>query len=299
MAMSFPVSLTLDERESYALVVRPGFHDVEQSRESRSGAQAVDRAAALLDLVVSSPQPRSFTSLVADAGLAKSTTSRLLQALERNRLVQRDRNGSYRPGAVFAVYASRSGAVQDLADLAELSQAALERLADGSGETANFAVPRGWAVVQIAQADGRYLLGATNWIGVEVPPHCSALGKVFLAYGRLPLPDAALANRTPATVTDPAALSQELAEVRRRGWALAWEELEVGLAAVAAPVRGPDGAVVGALSVSGPTARLTRERIPGVASHVVEQATSLSQLLGHTHSPVRRNPGQTRKAGAA
>jgi DNA-binding IclR family transcriptional regulator len=271
---------------------------MEQS--SRSGSQAVDRAAALLDLVVTSPHPRSFTSLVDELGLAKSTTSRLLQALERNRLVQRDRQGCFRPGAVFAVYASRSTTGQDLADLAELTQPALDRLALVSGETANFAVPRGWAAVQIAQADGRFLLGATNWVGIEVPPHCSALGKVFLAYGRLPIPEGPLETRTPATVTDPNDLARELADVRRRGWAYAWEELEAGLSAVAAPVRGPDGTVVGALSVSGPTARLTRDRVGSVGALVADQAQAVSQLLGFTHPPVRRPAtGPTRKAGAA
>lgn len=261
------------------------------------GSQAVDRAAALLALVVQSPEPRTFTSLVDEVGLAKSTTSRLLQALERSRLVQRDRSGSFRAGALFAVYAARQNAVHDLA---ELTQPALERLAVASGETANFAVPRGDGVVQIAQADGRYLLGATNWVGVEVPPHCSALGKVFYASGRLALPTRPLERRTPATIVEPAALEAELAQVRRRGWAAAWEELEVGLVAVAAAVRGPDGGVVGALSVSGPTARIPRDRLPALGALVVEQALSTSTLLGHVNPTGRRSPGgPSRKAGAA
>ena len=115
----------------------------------------------------------------------------------------------------------------------------LERLAEESGETATFAIPRGRDVVQVSQADGRYLLGATNWVGSEVPPHCSAQGKVFLAFGQLVPAEPHLEARTSATITTTAALQTELADVRRRGWAATWEELEVGLAAVAAPVRGP------------------------------------------------------------
>ena len=69
---------------------------------SQAGSQAVDRAAALLVSVVESQEPRSFTSLVDELGLARSTTSRLLQALERNKLVQRDRTGGFRAGSVFA-----------------------------------------------------------------------------------------------------------------------------------------------------------------------------------------------------
>jgi IclR family transcriptional regulator, acetate operon repressor len=250
-----------------------------------AGSQAVDRAAALLALVVVAGEPRSFTSLAEEAGLAKSTTSRLLQALERGRLVQRDRAGCFRPGALFAGYAARPSTVHDLV---ELAGAALERLAEASGETVNFAVPRGDGVVQVAQVDGRYLLGATNWVGVEVPPHCSALGKVFYAFGRLPLPAGRLERRTPATIAGREELERDLAEVRRRGYAVACEELEVGLTAVAAAVRGADGGVVGAVSVSGPSARLPRNRLPSLGDLLVAQCRSISALLGN---PVDRKEG--------
>ncbi len=285
--------LTSDEGRSYAFVVKQRFHDMEQSSTrqptgSTAGSQAVDRAAALLDLIVASGEPRSFTSLVDELGLAKSTTSRLLQALERNRLVQRDRDGLFRPGALFALYAARHNAGSHLHDLAELAQPALDRLAGTTGETANFAVPRGGVVVQVSQADGRYLLGATSWVDVEVPPHCSALGKIFYAFGRIPLPEGPLEARTPATIVTRAGLESDVAVVRRRGWAIAAEELEVGLVAVAAPVRGPDGTVVGALSVSGPTARIPAERLPALGALVAEQALSVSIHLGFS-----------RKVGAA
>lgn len=247
-----------------------------------AGSQAVDRAATLLALVVESGEPRSFTSLVEAAGLAKSTTSRLLHALERGRLVQRDRSGSFRPGPVFAVYAARQ---QTMHDLVALLRPAMDRLAAATGETVNFAVPRGEGVVQVAQSDGRYLLGATNWVGVDVPPHCSAQGKVFYAFGRLTLPSsAALPRRTPSTVPTLAQLERDLVEVRRRGWAVASEELEIGLVAVAAPVRATDGLVIGALSVSGPTARIPAARVPAVGDALSGEARKVSALLGYHHS---------------
>lgn len=248
----------------------------------QAGSQAVDRAAALLALVVESGEPRTFTSLVEEAGLAKSTTSRLLHALERGRLVQRDRSGSFRPGPVFAVYAARQ---QPVHDLVALLRPAMDRLASSLGETVNFAVPRGDGVVQVAQSDGRYLLGTTNWVGIDVPPHCSAQGKVFFAFGRLPLPpQSALKRRTPSTVGTLAQLERDLVDVRRRGWAVASEELEIGLVAIAAPVRATDGIVLGALSVSGPTARIPAARIAAVGEAVVTEARKVSALLGYHHS---------------
>ncbi len=254
-------------------------------RSGRSGSQSIDRACALLDAVVSAPEPRSYTSLVAEFDLARSTTSRLLSALERNNLVQRDRSGSYRPGALFAVYAAQQN---PMTDLAELVHPFLEVLAEETGETATFGVPRGEEVVQVDQADGRYLLGTTNWLGVDVPAHCSAVGKVLLAFGRLPIPSGPMPARTPATITSPARLQSELSAVRTNGWASTWEELEPGLTAIAAPVRSPSGSVIGAVAVSGPTARISRERTGPLSTLVLAQAAAVSAQLG-----------SSRKVGAA
>jgi DNA-binding IclR family transcriptional regulator len=232
----------------------------------------------LLALVVESPDSRTFTSLVEQTGLARSTVSRLLQALERHRFVQRDRGGAFRPGAAFAIYAVRHGLGSDLV---ELAAPVLERIGEQTGETVNLAVPAGDVVVQIAQVDSVHLLGTTNWVGVTVPAHCSALGKVFYAYGTLRLPTGPLERRTPQTITRPADLERNLRTVIRRGYAVAREELEPGLVAVASPVRARNGAVVAALSVSGPTARITERRADEFGARLVEEAQTLSTILGH------------------
>lgn len=241
------------------------------------GTQAVDRAAALLTLIVESGS-RSFTSLVEEAGLAKSTTSRLLQALENNRLVQRDSSGAFRPGPLFADHAARNDAVHGLTDLA---QPALDKLGERTGETVNLAVPRGGAVVQVSQVDSSFLLGATNWVGVDVPAHCSAAGKVFYAFGALPLPDGRLERRTASSLSTRTELRRDLAEVTRRGYAVAWEELEEGLAAVAAPVRASDGSVVAAVAVSGPVTRITRRKATKIGEMLVAETRGISATLGH------------------
>src|SRR5436309_15785622 len=103
----------------------------------QSGTQAVDRAAELLVHVIESDRPLAFTALAAASGLPKSTTSRLLAALERQGLLQRDRAGEFRPGPVLLRYASHTGT----ADLIALTQPTLERLGEKTGETVNLAVP--------------------------------------------------------------------------------------------------------------------------------------------------------------
>lgn len=242
-----------------------------------TGSQSVDRASALLALVVAADAPRTFTSLVDELGLAKSTTSRLLQALERSRLVQRDAAGAFRPGALFALYAARPSALHDLA---ELARPTCERLGEQVGETVNLAVPRGTDLVHVSQVDSRHLLGAINWVGVEVPAHCSALGKVFYASGVLPLPRGELQRRTEHSLADRGALERALGEVRRRGWAVSLDELEVGLTSVAAPVRATGGAVIAAISISGPTPRISERGVSALGELLTAEIRGLSLQLG-------------------
>lgn len=242
-----------------------------------SGTQSIDRAAAVLRYVVTAEGRVSFTQVVAQTGLSRSTASRLLSALERNGLVERDADGGYRGGALFASYAARFDRLESLADAAGPT---LERISEETGETVNLAVPSGEKVVQIAQIDATFMLGATNWVDIDVPPHCSALGKALYAAGAIPVPDGPLERRTEATLADRGALLADLEQTRRRGYAIAQQELEDGLDAVAAVVTGPDDAVVAAIGVSGPTSRLAgdHERIGRL---IVHEADTLSRALRH------------------
>ena len=166
-------------------------------------------------------------------------------------------------------------------------------------------MPRdGGLVEQIAQVDSRYLIGGTNWVGLAVPLHCAALGKVLLAFGTAELPQGRLEQRTDRTITSRSALAAELAAVRERGYAVTIEELEPGLVAVAAPVFGVGTAAVGALSVSGPASRLPSGRLTDAAASCMAAARTLSALLGHepplaaaesVSQPLRR----TKEEGAA
>jgi IclR family transcriptional regulator, acetate operon repressor len=249
----------------------------------------VDRAARLLSAVVHAADPVTFTELAEVTGLAKSTTSRLLLALERNHLVRRDDHGRFLPGEMFVSFAWRGGADTSLVAVA---QPFLDRLAKVTGETINLGVASGTSVEQIAQVDCAYMIGGTNWVGLSVPLHASALGKVLLAYGAAKLPNSELERCTDRTITTEAALRVDLAAVRARGYAITDEELERGLIAFAAPVFRYDGTVVAGLSVSAPTTRMTRETAANAARHCVDEAAGLSAALGH-------RPRTSRKASTA
>ena len=169
-------------------------------RTATTGAQAVDRAASLLVHVLRSHEPVTFPELVAATGLPKSTVSRLLGSLERNRLVARTQAGEVVPGDVVTAFARR---LDPHDDIAERARPALERLSAATGETVNLAIGAEGGVIQIDQIDARYLIGAVNWLDREVPYHASASGKALLAHGH-PLPSGRLTRLTERTRTTPA-----------------------------------------------------------------------------------------------
>ena len=250
-------------------------------------SQAVDRGAQLLVAVLASERPVSVTELARTTGLPKSTASRLLGVLEHHGLVAQDgARGRLRPGPAIVTCAQRGLYERNIV---ELAQPSLEALAAASGETINLAVPGAGGVEHLAQVEGRHFLGAGQWVGRRVEYHCTAVGKVFLADGVATLPPGALPARGPAGITERPALEAELRKVSQAGYATAVDELEAGLAAIAAPVRGGGGLVVAALSISGPTLRLGPGEIARLVPVLKLEAARLSRRLvvpsdtGHVH----------------
>ncbi|MFC4785808.1 IclR family transcriptional regulator [Nocardioides sp. MAHUQ-72] len=255
------------------------------SNGTSTGTQAVDRAALLVSTVVRADEPLTFAELQEECGLAKSTTSRMLSALERTGLLERNETGSYVAGRLFWLYAARHDPWEELVRLAH---PVLDEIGEATHETVHLSVVRGDRVVQVAQVDSRYMLGTRDWTEVDVPVHCSALGKVFLAFGALPIPAGPLDRLTGATLCDPDDLRRDGERTRRRGWAVTTDELEVGLSGVAVPVHGHRGELVAALGVSGPTPRM-EGRLTELGQQLLDHAAQLSTLLR----------GRTRKEGVA
>ena len=233
-----------------------------------TGTQAVDRATSLLIAIINAPKPPLLSELARELKLPKSTTSRILGALERQGLIRRDRDGAYLGGDVLMRFASTQN--QD-STLVNKMRPVLENLAAKTSESINLAVPGNNELKLIDQVDGQYLLGATNWVGRHVPYHASALGKVLLAFGAAQIPSGALQSKTSRTITSRAQLSKELEKVRKSGFAIIDNELEDGLVAVAAPVFGPTGLVVAAISISGPDARISKDDLNKLGELIIKE----------------------------
>jgi DNA-binding IclR family transcriptional regulator len=254
---------------------------VEQQFQASQGT-AVDRGAELLVRVLEADEPVALSDLATASGIPKSTASRLVSALERRGLVEQDgERGRLRPGPAILRVAERSMLERNIVELARPS---LDALSAASRETINLAVPARHGVEHLAQVDSLHFLGTGQWLGRTVDYHCTAVGKVFMAFGRATIPPHTLNRHAPATITDPARLRADLKVVRRNEWATAIDELEPGLAAMAAPVRGARGDVVAALSITGPTLRMNRQRISELEPILTDEARKLSRRLGHRES---------------
>ena len=185
--------------------------------EASTGTQAVDRAAQLVSTVVHADEPLTFADLQEASGLAKSTTSRMLTALERTGLVERDAAGSYVAGRLFWLYAARHDPWEELVRLA---RPAMERIGDDTHETVHLSVTRGETVVQVAQVDSRYLLGTRDWTEIEVPAaHARRWARSSTPGARWRCRRTARAAHR-ATVVTPEELRRDGIRTRKRGWAV-------------------------------------------------------------------------------
>ena len=244
--------------------------------------QSVDRALSILE-ILARRQDAGVTEIGKELGVHKSTAFRLLAVLENHGFVeQTEERGTYRLG--FGIV-RLAGAITAQLDLTRQSREACERLAGDLGETVNLAILDGDRAVNITQVRGAAAIASHNWIGQQTPLHATSSGKVLLAFGPSGVRASVLADPlerlTGATVTDAAALKAELDRIRENGWACTAEEYEVGLNAVAAPVRGADGSVVAALSISGPAYRLTVDSFGEIAERVIDAADEVSGRMGY------------------
>lgn len=269
---------------------RPG--STRKSASPRAGAarggsdqvQSLVRALSLLNRIAEAPDDGvSLTDLAQQVGLPASTAHRLLLTLEQERYV---RFGASRRLWSIGVQAFVTGcAFIKTRNLAALARTHLRRLMEDSGETVNLAVEDKGEAVYLAQVECRQMMRVLARPGTRVPMHCSAVGKAIFSA----MSDKAIAQilrqhgmprLTAKTITTPAALRAALIEVREQGYAVDDEEHAVGLRCIAAPVFDETGDVIGAISVSGPMARIDESRISELGQMLVEAARAISAEMG-------------------
>jgi DNA-binding IclR family transcriptional regulator len=251
-------------------------------REPVAAVQSVDRALSILE-ILAVRGVAGVTEIAVELGVHKSTASRLVSVLEARGFVEQlaDR-GKYQLGFAVVRLAGSRGTDRELA--AE-GQRLCEGLAADLGETVNVAILAGDRAVNISQVRGPSAISVQNWVGQSTPLHATSSGKILLAHApgvdleQLLGPE--LPRYTDRTITDLRTLGSELERVRQRGFATTLEEYEEALNAAAAPVRDHTGQVIAAVSVSGPSYRLTPGALEGVAQRLVTAVADFSRRLGH------------------
>ncbi|WP_226344716.1 IclR family transcriptional regulator [Agilicoccus flavus] len=247
-----------------------------------TSVQSVDRAVSILQVLARHGSAR-VTDIAAELDVHKSTVSRLLATLEARGLVeQSSARGNYVLGD--GVTAIAAGAARRH-DLALVSRPVCAELAEAVGETVTVTIPDGDAVLSIGQVMGSAVVTTVNWLGRRSPLHATSSGKLFLAAWPPERSRAVLDGDLPAyterTMTDPGVLARELDRVRELGYATTSEEQEVGLCAVSAPIRDLDAEVVAALTVSGPSFRVTPEAVEALLPRLLTAAARISERNGY------------------
>ncbi len=249
----------------------------------------VRNAARLLKEFRTREESIGVSELARRLGLGKSGVHRLLTTLVAEGLVEQDpRSGGYRLGIVMYELGET---VKVHLDLHAAAGSVLVQLREQTGESSQVGVLDGREVVYVDRLESAHSLRLFTETGRRVPAHCTSSGKVLLAHRSEPEREAFLTQPlqplTPHTIVAPDALRAELATVRARGWAMAINEREIGVASVAAPVRDRHGDVVAAISIGAPVARFGAASRRRFTQALVEAGEAVSRRLGWTPEPAR------------
>jgi DNA-binding IclR family transcriptional regulator len=245
-----------------------------------ASVQSVDRALTILELLARDGEA-GVTDIAAELGVHKSTAFRLLATLESHRMVEQDGDrGRYRLGVANLRLA---GATTARLDLVSEARPVCRQLAADTGETVNITVRSETSALYLDQVAGSSALQSHNWVGQHIPLHATSNGKVLISEmtdAELKAAVRELPRLTDKTVKKRSDLKAQLEHIREAGYAVVVDELEVGLTAAAAPIRNAHGDIIASMSISGPTFRLTDERLAETVPLLVSAATEVSHRLG-------------------
>ena len=244
-----------------------------------SEIQSLARGLKILELLGQSQEGASITELAESLGVDKGSASRLVATLARYGYAEKDEQT--RRFHLGGQVVSLSRSVLTRLPLREAAKPFLQQLMERTGECAHLAVPAMGKALYIDQVESPATLRVNAQVGTMNPLHCTALGKALLAFGELDLP-ARLEAFTARTLTDPRLLRKNLEQVRRQGYAVDDEEFDPGVRCIAVPVYDLRGKVAGSIGISGPSTRITREKLPELAKIVVEVGKALSERMSFT-----------------
>jgi DNA-binding IclR family transcriptional regulator len=240
--------------------------------------RAVERATWILSSFNGEHAEQGVSEIAQATGLHKATAHRIIMTLLNCGFLERTADGE-RVRLGLRLVELGLGALRDL-DLRRAAFPYMQQLVERFQETCDLGIFDRGRVLYVEVVHSEHSLTIAVRVGRHLPVHCTASGRVFLAFLPPevvePILSAPLAAYTEKTITSPARLREELEATRQRGYGLDDEEFEVGIRAISAPVRDIDGNVIAAMSIPGPSNRLTPERIPEIAEALIEAANAVS-----------------------
>lgn len=246
----------------------------------------LEKATQILDVVAEAPDAATLTSIAQRLGQPRSSTHRLLSELVQLGLLFRVGSANYVPGPRLARWGEASSGVTDIVRIAK---PAMVRLRDAVGESVHLYVRQRDRRVCVSAVEGNFELRHFTEVGKPLPLSVGASGKLLLAFAD-PATQAQELRRVGSAPLTPRAptrdeLTAQLEAIREREWSVSFGEREEGLAAAAVPIRNHAGVVLAALSVSGPTARLTPEHFEALRQQLSAAAQEVSSSQGWTQPP--------------
>ncbi|MFI0406415.1 IclR family transcriptional regulator [Actinomadura sp. 3N508] len=240
--------------------------------------RSLERAFDLLEHLADAGGEMALSELTEVSGLPMPTIYRLMRTLVNKGYVRQEPSKRYALGPRLVRLGEGAGRL-----LGTWAQPVLSRLVDAVGETANMAVLEGDEAVYVAQVPSKHSMRMFTEVGRRVQPHCTGVGKALLSQlsderVRGILARTGMDAHTPNTLTDVDTLLAELKRIREQGYALDDEEQELGVRCVAVPLQGAPALT--ALSVSGPSGRMTSDAVPNVVPIMQDAAERFAKELG-------------------
>jgi DNA-binding IclR family transcriptional regulator len=246
---------------------------------------SLDRAVSVLETLSESDVPLSLAEICQRMSLHKSTAHRSLMVLERSALIERTLENRFRLG--LRLYELGNRAVEQI-DLRTRVHPFFRRLAMKVGETVHLSVLQKTSVVYLDKVEPNRRVCMSSKTGTSNPVYCTSMGKAMLAFQSDETIEQIIAKirfvrYTRKTLCSREALLKALERVRRRGYAIDDEEIELGVRCIGAPIFDDNHRAIAAVSVSGPSSRITAQSVPGIAEHLLRCCREISASLGlHT-----------------
>lgn len=241
-----------------------------------SKIQSLSRGLTIIELLGKSNSSMGITELSKILDIDKSSVTRLMQTLVEHQFAMKDplsRRFLLGPKVEEIVHRKRKGG-----PLKKISTPLLQDLMERTGENSHVAIFSQDRCLVVADIESTAQLRVVSGEGRLIPNHCTAIGKCLIAFGNNPLPRE-LETHTPRTITSTEQLKLHLEQIRSRGYAVDDEEHEYGVRCLAAPVYNERGEGIASIGISGPTVRVTLDKVPKLANIVLEASEELSLLV--------------------